>query len=174
MRNLLFIYAGLLFFSCNDIKFKEAQPQDFPTINAFPDELIGSYYESESKDTLVVKKKSFVFGNTSSLFFVQGTLSDTTKLKKMDNTYFVNLYENKVWSLVMVKLLQNKNLSISVFNAEDEVFIANVKAIIPLEEVYNDNKTIEYYIAQPSAKQLKQIINIQPLTESKELKRISK
>lgn len=175
MNKFLFVALFLLLFSCNDIKFKEAQPQGFLSLTAFPNELLGSYYDFKNKDTLVVTEKSFVFGNKSSLNFVQGTLSDSTKLKQMDNIYFINFYENKLWSLVMARVLQNKNLSIAVFNAEeDENFIPNVKAIIPLEEVYSEDKTIEYYIAQPSAVQLKQIINIQPLSETLELKRISK
>lgn len=172
MKNLLFVFVGLLLFSCKDIKFKEPQPQGIEHLTTFPEALRGSFYADNNSDTLIVNPTSFVYGNKTSLVFAEGTISDTLVLKKWENTYFINIHENKLWNLVMVNVLDNGNLSLSILSIEKESDAANINAITPLETIYNTNKQIEYYIAQPNAAQLKQIIALHTSAENQILKRI--
>ncbi|PKP49202.1 MAG: hypothetical protein CVT95_03660 [Bacteroidetes bacterium HGW-Bacteroidetes-12] len=176
MRNFAPLSVFLILFSCQEIKFKEPQPIETPVLNSFPTELIGSYYDLKRNDTLIVNPTTFTFGNKSSLTFISAGLSDSVILKAKDHVYYLNLFdkEKKLWNLIVFRNDVVSNLHVSLFVIENNEQVEKIKAITPLEPVLNEEKEIDYYIAQPNELELKQIVSQQLFSKSTELKKIIK
>jgi len=120
MRNTLLISVIVLFLaSCSNISFENSMPQNTESLNTFPKELIGTYFDRQ-KDTLRIYKTCFVYGKLdSSIFYMNDTLEKGfVELKHFNNYYMLNKQDAKTKNWRIIPFTFN--------NGEIEVYFANL------------------------------------------------
>lgn len=163
MKRLFFIIlifnAAVLLSSCIEVKFRETQPTGISSLTSFPSELRGTY-QNQDGDTLEIGITNVNLLNRKSKcdrLFEQDSLSNTVQLTKWKKYFFVNLTEDSLWTVCVMKKLNNGDLIVSLIDAESESTISLISEITPLETIYFDEEP-ELYIINPEHKDLEAII----------------
>ena len=178
MKKILLISAIAIFLaSCTTIGFETPVPKNTETINTFPKELIGTYFDGE-KDTLIITENSFNYGRPDSTIFYMSEKLEKGKveLKKFDEYFILNKKSEKdeIWGIIPFKI---NNGVIEVFFAnldtkknemkaegdtteiKTEVIIEQLKKITPVKSVNKENTDEKDYIVNPTNEELRKLLD---------------
>ncbi|MCU0396518.1 MAG: hypothetical protein MUC73_00310 [Cyclobacteriaceae bacterium] len=156
----LFLLLILLNLACTEISYKEPQPKGIKALKEVPSKLNGRYLILESDepvDTLVIDKTGYRLGKDE-----VASLSDSLILKYYKGYYFLNLREEYVWYLRVIKREKNGDiqyLQMPEFPDDEEArnqFIQKLSNDIKVTKTEVENKT--YFIIEPSPKKLMELI----------------
>jgi len=161
MKQLILILAltGIGFSSCTSVKFENSQPKDTEELNAFPPSLVGVYFDGE-KDTLTLTNNSFKYGNEKSFFHLNGTLASGESTLKISNDYLVlSLKDKGTWEVIVGKFSGKDLIAFYIdIDKEREKTIKQLKEIVTVKEIKNDNGTIDYYLINPTKNEFEKLI----------------
>jgi len=178
MKKILLISAIAIFLaSCTTIGFETPVPKNTETINTFPKELIGTYFDGE-KDTLIITENSFNYGRPDSTIFYMSEKLEKGKveLKKFDEYFILNKKSEKdeIWGIIPFKI---NNGVIEVFFAnldtkknemkaegdtteiKTEVIIEQINKITPVKSVNKENTDEKDYIVNPTNEELRKLLD---------------
>ena len=119
------ISLSLLFYSCREISFPEAQPAGVPALKEVPAALQGRYRGLDDKgndtDTLIVESWGYHFKDgRDNDWLGRGVLSDSLVLKYFENFYFVNFRSGKHWVVRLIKVKSSGTIQFMSINIGDE------------------------------------------------------
>ncbi|MDX2246403.1 MAG: hypothetical protein SF052_06495 [Bacteroidia bacterium] len=172
MRNLSFLAVLMVFItSCITVQFTQPQPEGKPALTSFPEEFRGTYLMTEpgdcsNTDSLVIFAEGFLSisqtGDSVSppTFERQKSfLSDSLVLKFYKGEYYLNVLdkEEKTYSVLLLKKERNGDCVVWMINAEKEIETLR-RFTSDIEEVVNTEGKTDYYIANPSAKELSRFV----------------
>jgi len=178
MKKILLISVIAIFLaSCTTIAFETPVPKDTETINTFPKELIGTYFDG-GKDTLIITENSFAYGRPDSTIFYMSEKLENGKveLKKFDEYFILNKKSDKdeIWGIIPFKI---NNGAIEVFFAnldtkknelqaegdttevKTEVIIEQLKKITSVKYVNKENTDGKDYIVNPTNDELRKLLD---------------
>ena len=178
MKKILLISVIAIFLaSCTTIAFETPVPKDTETINTFPKELIGTYFDG-GKDTLIITENSFAYGRPDSTIFYMSEKLENSKveLKKFDEYFILNKKSDKdeIWGIIPFKI---NNGAIEVFFAnldtkknelqaegdttevKTEVIIEQLKKITSVKYVNKENTDGKDYIVNPTNDELRKLLD---------------
>lgn len=164
MKKLILLLAtALVLTSCSAVKFEEPQPASAASIPEFPAKMLGTYI-SEENDTLYIEKKHFKYlvkeeghGDEGS---VEGELAPhSSVLKKVRNTYILNLKDEQGWDVFPFKIFRNKMiLYYEAMDTESEQLILNLQKTSNVQEIKTEDGKFDHYLINPSAKEFRKLL----------------
>jgi len=147
--------------SCTSVRFESSQPQNTPVLTSFPKSMIGIYTDSEN-DTLIISESSFQFGSEkSTLFQFKGSLLSEEVVFKVLNDYYVLSfkYEPNWWGVVIFKYTNKEIYAYYTAIEEDRESLAKkLKEIVDYQEIKDKNGKVEYFLINPTKKELETLI----------------
>lgn len=161
-RALLFIICLFTLTSCLEVKFTESQPNKLSGLAYFPEELAGKYINQDG-DTLIIKGKYLFLANRKSKcasLFEQDSISNTILLKKWKSYYFLNLYEDDFWTVVLAERNDAGTLTVSLIDGESDETISNINTVHTLDTLFTDEGEVIHYSLTPSHKELSKLIEL--------------
>jgi hypothetical protein len=161
---ILLIITALAIQSCVEIKFEEPQPKGIKNLEIFPEEFQGQYLLGD-KDTLEIFKDGIKVLNDTTLEKDEFVISDQFIIREWKRNYFINIKEKEdsVWTLVVFKPTKKDfNLRNFSFKSDDLKKIKKLKKITETKEVKNKDGAVDYYLINPSRRELKKILKLFP------------
>ncbi len=138
---ILGILIAFIFMSCEDVRYKQTQPANNPSINTIPKEFIGTYVNDHSY--LLVNNKSFTLAyiEETSNNKITGILGENAILKQFKSIYYLNLKvdDNDYWNVASFELNQ-KILTIKAIIESES--ISKFKTYVTSETIKDDETTI--------------------------------
>ncbi|MCB0381392.1 MAG: hypothetical protein KDD24_09055 [Flavobacteriales bacterium] len=181
MKRFIFLFLLTSFFySCISVEFKKPQPIKGKKIIQFPNELIGTYLNSDN-DTITIANTYFkatsltIELNNNSKPSNKVDLSDNIFLKQMDKKYILNMKDEKNksnWSIIIINKTPN-GLLINTFNVDDKDFLTTLKTITKTEELRDEDGKLEKIIIDPSENEFKKILATPSLFNKSEMIKIN-
>ena len=149
MKNFVFLSVVFFFFaSCTNVYFVNSQPEGLDSLTEIPENLQGIYAFSDS---------IIVTSNTIG----EDTLGKSLIVKKRGNFYYLNYFEDSVYSLTVVKVV--KCLSFEDFEVFHPKITDDNKEIFNVVEVksktYGSVESKEYIVDNVSVVQLSEIFS---------------
>jgi hypothetical protein len=176
MNKFILFILGLAHIACNEITYKEPQPNGIKSLVEVPAGLHGMYrFQEENGDTVVIFKNGFRANNKKEEDILY--LSDSLVLKKYRDYYFVSLRDKAEWNLRILSLQKNGDLLLIMMEnvpegeAERKVFIENLSKETPVIE--NTIDSVTHYSISPSPKKLIKLIQRDFFREKKTLVKIN-
>ena len=165
---LLFLAAfwALMFASCKEVSFKEAQPAGVASLKEVPAALRGAYIPTEvpsddKVDTLIIESWGYHFKDSQEKDWLgRGAISDSLIVKFYQDYYFVNFRSGDQWVLRLLK--QNPDGSLSFLSIDlqgEEASRDKLKRLskkIKYTEIKRDDDT--FYQINPTSSQLMALI----------------
>ncbi|MCS6974142.1 MAG: hypothetical protein NZM13_06610 [Cyclobacteriaceae bacterium] len=169
----------LVCMACTEVSFKEPQPKDIKELSEIPAKLLG-VYQTENKGNSYGEIEVFSRGYRILKENDQGsseeyTLSDSLVVKHYKGYYFVNIRDDGVWILRVVKREKNGNLILMEMPALSENAekrneqLTELRKIAPVIET--EVNGMRQFIMEPSPRQLLQLIKKGYFKEQTYLKR---
>jgi hypothetical protein len=90
--------------------------------------------------------------------FEHDSLSNYVQLKKWNEYYFINLTEDSLWTVGLIKTLKNGDITVSFIDAESDSTIKLISEITAMKINYYDDEP-ELYIVDPNHNELKKMID---------------
>ncbi|MBT3611495.1 MAG: hypothetical protein HN522_00950 [Flavobacteriales bacterium] len=149
MKNFVFLSVVFFFFaSCTNVYFVNSQPEGLEPLTEIPENLQGIYAFTDS---------IIVTSNTIG----EDTLGKSLIVKKRGNFYYLNYFEDSVYSLTVVKIV--KCLSFEDFEVFHPKITDDNKEIFNVVEVksktYGSVESKEYIVDNVSVVQLSEIFS---------------
>ncbi len=171
MRNFAIIFALVFVLqSCSSISFTNAQPEDTPPIQEFPEKIIGRFLNQE--DTLVIDRTSFVFAD-GDIVSISGDITPPgAVLKKMDEWYVLSIQDDTQWWVFPFKISKDRiTVYYSDMEEDEQKVIENFKENMEMQKIFKDGK-LDYYLISPSKRQFAQLLKKGIFSEKKIFRRI--
>jgi hypothetical protein len=158
------LLAGVV--ACTEISFKEPQPEGVKSLSAIPAKLHGTY-QIEKNGTpsgkMVVEANGYriekdEYDQAPEVFL----LSDSVVIKNYKGYYFINVRNNSLWVLRVVRRQKDGNLlmlelpQLSANDARRNEQLQALRAIAPITETELNNTQV--YIMEPRRRQLLQLL----------------
>jgi hypothetical protein len=143
-----------------EVKFKTSQPKGAGSIDIFPDELQGTYVNQDG-DTLEVSGKYFTLVNRKSKcdrLFERDSLSQMMLLKPWHDKYVLNVFEDSLWTAVLLEKTDTKILNVMLIDAEDEEIVGSISSITIMDTLFTDDGEIIHYVIDPDEPALLQMV----------------
>lgn len=172
MRN--FTYIIVLVFglqSCNSILFTNAQPEDAPAIQEFPEKILGTFTNGE--DSLVIDRTSFVYAG-GDIISLSGDLNpEGAVLKKLDDWYLINIPDDLNWWIYPFQISGKDQITVyySDMNDKEKKIIGKFKKDLKVKEIYQQEK-LDYYLISPTKKQFRKLLKKGIFSEKMIFKRL--
>ncbi len=126
MKNKLFLNVFLLIIlnSCKEpiVTFEEAQPKNIKAINAFPEKIIGNYYNTENKTEITISKYSIL---------KKMIIEDTLKISEIDTNEVIkndSLFNTKTKEKYKIKRVNDTLFSNYIYS--DTIFTINKQNVL--------------------------------------------
>ena len=122
---LLAAFWTLMFASCKEVSFKEAQPAGVQPLKEVPPALIGRYIPTklepgEKVDTLVIESWGYHFKDSDDKDWLgRGVISDSLVIKFYQEYYFVNFRVGDQWVLRLLKQKPDGEIEFLTINIDD-------------------------------------------------------
>lgn len=162
-NKLLLLLCALVLVSCLEVKFTESQPTHIAALKEFPNDLNGQYINQDG-DTLMLNGIHFALVNRESKctrLYEHDSLSETMQLKKWNQYYFLNIYEDKLWTVAFIQLENESDLRVSLIDAESEDVLEELSHLIKIDTLLSDDGEIICYVIEPDTVVLQQMISNQ-------------
>jgi hypothetical protein len=145
---------AVIFVACSSTMYPEPQPPGKTPLDAIPSSFLGTYIGSD-EDTLEISPNGFreVHIGRDSRHFLLG---DSIKVKWFAGQLFFNvLNDNGYWVLYLARA-EGDAIYLSALNAKD--CVGRLRQICPVEEVANDDGSLDYYLLSPTKKDWRKIV----------------
>jgi len=173
---VLYLFVSFLFFSCVSVEFTQPQPVGAKNLDAFPPEMQGKYYSSES-DTFEIGANFYKVVSTKDDDAMLKTnidrafLSDSLILRKYGSQFLLNANEDGNW-VVSILEMKNKNIAIGYIVGSSEELTQKLDFIKKKKIARDEDGKIDKIILTPSKKEFKMLIKKNVFEESLVLERI--
>lgn len=171
MKKLILLFGILLSVgSCTTVKFEAPQPAEAPSLNEFPEKMIG-IYTSEEQDTLRISRNSFSYSSGKEVNMSTNLTSPNAVLKKLNNTYILNLRDNGSWDVFPIKVTRNK---ISVFYAGAETGTEKLleENTASVKEIKTGEGRLDHYLVELSSEQFQRLLRKKLFSEKVVFRRL--
>ncbi|MCC6600274.1 MAG: hypothetical protein IT223_06330 [Crocinitomicaceae bacterium] len=159
MKNfLILLLISLLFASCRDLAFTVPQPRGVENEYYFPPQLQGTFVSKHNKDTLQITVNTF--GNNP-----DDRLDEDTFLRRSGKYYILNNKDSLYWHLSIIKLCGRNSFTIYGFDMGDQKKRKKISELLRVGEIKDENGRVEYYLADPTEDQFKQLLSKRYLTK---------
>lgn len=159
---ILLVMAAMVFLTCcEEVNFRQTQPENAQSLDHFPKHMQG-HYVSTDHDTLFVQETILSLynrGNPCDKLSEQDSLSDLVILKKSNDYYFLNINEHGLWSVILIDNNSSDSIIVSMISSGDEGILKAVNKVTSLEEQKDEDGEIINYIIDPSEAELFQLID---------------
>jgi len=165
MKKLLFFIATItLLTSCLDLRFAQTMPASATAIPAFPENLRGTYVGKHNKDTMRV--------SIDSIDVAAIRLGENNVLKPFGKYYVLNTKKNDRWNVAIIKPCGKKTLKLYSFDIADGKKRKALNAISTLQEVYDEEGSVDYVSTNPTDAEFEKMIKSKGLIEIDHFKKI--
>ena len=149
MKNFIFLSAMLLCFaSCTNVLFVDPQPEGISELTEIPENLQGVYTYTDS----IIVTSNTINGEV---------LGENLVVKKRGNFYYLNLLEDSVYSLIVIKVVQCLDYeSMEVFHpkiTDDNKDMFNIVEV--KSKIYGTVDSKEYIVDNVSVVQLSKMLS---------------
>jgi len=154
----------LLAFGYSEVKFEESQPRELNQLQEFPDELVGSYIDTEGNTTTLEKDKL-----ETQLFTVDLNRSEQeVQLKRYKDYFFLNALEDHGWEVLVIEKTSANMIQLRTIGDLDDEELMSLARITPTKITQKEGLAIN-----PKITELEQIIESDFFDEVTRMKRIS-
>ncbi len=171
-KEIVFLLLISLLASCTSILYQSPQPVNKKALEQFPKKYRGIYAfeDDDSPGMMIVGKRIFhLNAESNSIGDETYYLSDSLVIKKGMGYLFLNfLDKDDLWELYVVKRMKGGQLILLDEVSSDEKTIKTIQGITPLKTIRNENEDVDYYLLNPSKKELKTLLKLgifEPLEE---------
>lgn len=150
---LIILLIGL-FSGCSETQFRQDQPAGIKGLAQFPDRLRGSFL-SDDGDTLTILQTSYCLKrreNNNFQFNNADTLSEGFILKKWKRHYFINAKEDSLWTVGLLKIDKENNLTLMIIDPENDSLMKAAGQITPVAIFNFEEGNSKLYVFDPSRK----------------------
>jgi len=150
---LIILLIGLLS-GCSEAQFRQDQPAGISGLEQFPDKLQGDFI-SDDGDTLIVLQTSYwLKSRKNNSFQVNNadTLSGDFILKKWKRYYVINVREDSLWTVGLLKPDKENNLTLLVLDPENDSLMKAAGQITPVSIFNFEEGNSKLYVFDPSRK----------------------
>ena len=167
----LFLLLALLLVSCTGVKFDSPQPFGAPTLDEFPQKILGTF-TSDENDTLRITKNSFRFSDGKEIDFEAELSAENTVLKLHRNTYILNLQDNGSWDVFPIKFSSNRiTVYFADINSKTEKLL-KAKHPETVQEIRTEDGKLDHYLIDPSAQEFDRLLKKKLFSERVKFKRL--
>ena len=162
----LVAFWTLMFASCKEVSFREAQPSGVKPLQEVPTELRGMYIpvvppSEEKPDTLIIESWGYHFKDSNDKDWLgRGAISDSLVIKFYQEYYFVNFRSGDQWVLRLIKKNPNGSLEFLSIDLQDEKGakdqLKKLSKKIKYKEIKRGDDT--FYQINPTPEQLMTLI----------------
>lgn len=174
MKKLIITLIPLLgLVACTTVRFENPQPADSLRENEFPQKMQGLFI-SEENDTLEVTIHKFSYRNGEDLNITGDLLSEETVLKEFKDNYILNMKDQGVWDVFILKVKKNRiTVFYSSIDSEVEELMEELKKTSVVKEIPDSNDQLGYYLVNPSQKEFEFLYEKNLFSERLNFKRLS-
>ena len=157
MKNvLLSLFILMSLTSCVEVLFEQAQPAGVKAKRQFPTSLRGMYITDE-KDTMLIAQ--YEIKEMSGKQEPDMILSSDLVLKKYKKYYYLNLRnEDGLWEVGVISVGKDGNLNISYIDGSKKEKLQRLKQLVKTTTILNDEEKEDYYVIDPSKKELMKLL----------------
>lgn len=150
---LIILLIGLLS-GCSETQFRQDQPAGIKGLAQFPDQFQG-YFISTEGDTLIIFETSYRIKNREKNFFQfnnSDTLGKDLILKKWKRHYVINVKEDSLWTVGLLKIDKENNLTLMIIDPENDSLMKAAGQITPVAIFNFEEGNSKLYVFDPSRK----------------------
>jgi len=153
----------LLAFGYSEVKFEESQPRELNQIQEFPEDLLGSYMDTDGNTTTLEKGKL-----ETQLFTVDLNDSEQeVQLKRYKDYFFLNALEDHGWEVLVIEKTSSNMIQMRTIGDLDDDELMSLARITPTKITQKEGLAIN-----PKITELEQIIESDFFDEVIRMKRI--
>ncbi|MEJ2593810.1 MAG: hypothetical protein P8100_01460 [bacterium] len=160
--------------ACTEVKFRNIQPSNASILETFPDSLEGIYLNQDG-DTLMISEKNISLVNRASEcnpFYEHDSLGQDILLTFFKGSYLLNIQEDSLWTLALIRHPNQKMLDVSLIDGEDLESLETLSQITLVDTIFSEDGEVIHFIIDPDSTILLEIIQHGLFSDHYQFKRI--
>ena len=179
MKKIILYLVLLLIIGCDgaEIYFESPQPANSEREKIFPTALQGIYNDDDD-GSLIINELTCVYRDDT-ILDMEGQLYDSLILKKYKSHYILNQTGEEGWIVWVIYIknidkfaVQSIGGAMDAYEVED---VEKLKNLTTVNEIFNSNGHIDYYLINPTQKEFKRLVKKKIMfSEKVTFKRVNK
>jgi len=166
------LVLGLCFGACTEVYFEQSQPAGIKPETKFPIDIQGTYVTND-EDTIRIGEVTYNADDEDESIYSQGKINDKVILKKYKKIYYLSvLQDNGLWEVAALSVGKDKELTSYYIDGGNEFSVDKMRSIVTIQEVFDPEGDIDYYIINPNKNQLKRLFSNEVFTKVGSIRKI--